>query len=246
MSPLQWALLILAALAVIAIYLFSRRDRRALDSRHRDDAPEEPLLPPGRARQLDIFGNAEAASGQFDEYGVSRPRRVEPHLDGSDDEPVAPLHAPMPPLAARKPTAAKAPGQKIVSLLIAERSGGQILGPELHAALAAQGLQYGAKQIYHRLHGSDIVFSVASLLKPGYLDPDAAETFSTLGLTIFMVLPGPVKAADAVRDMIGCAEHLAEALNAEVYDSHRQIFTPSSARSLQLEVENWARFNIPI
>lgn len=256
MSPLQWALLILAAVAVIAIYLFSRRDRRALDPRYRNDpAPEadEPLLPP-RSRQLDIFGTeppprsggpAGGGTPQFDEFGVSRPRRVDPQFDTL---PTMPPPA-TPPAALRKAPSVKtsaAAGQKIVSLLIAARSGGLIHGDGLHAALAAQGLQYGAKQIYHRLHGEEIVFSVASLLKPGFLDPAAAENFATPGLTVFMVLPGPMKAVDAVREMIDCALHLAESLEADVFDSHRQSFTAASARTLQHEVENWARFNIPI
>ena len=49
MSPLQWALLIFAVIAVIAVYVLSRRDRRAMSV---DDEPE--ATP--RSRQLDIFG----------------------------------------------------------------------------------------------------------------------------------------------------------------------------------------------
>jgi cell division protein ZipA len=94
------------------------------------------------------------------------------------------------------------------------------------------------------MHGGTAVFSVASLLKPGVLDP-AANGFSTPGLTLFMVLPGPVKASDAIRDMIGTAEKLARALNAEVFDSKRNPLTPSGARALQQEVEAWARARAP-
>lgn len=240
MSPLQWALLIFAVLAVIAIYLFSRRDRRALDSR--DDDGGSPLLPPARERQLDIFG---AEGQQFDEFGVGKPRRVEPKIEPGlgMPPPVVPAAGPAPPPPRTAPTADRAPQQKIVSLLIAEREGTQIQGVELHQALAAQGLEYGARQIYHRLANGEPVFSVASLLKPGHLDPALAEEFTTPGLTLFMVLPGPVRGSDAIRDMISTAEKLARSLNAEVFDSKRQSFTPSSARSLQLEVDTWARNN---
>ncbi len=249
MSPLQWALLILAVLAVIAIYLFSRRDRRALDQLSPDESAD-PLMPHARERQLDIFG---ADGQQFDEFGVGRPRRVEPRIEPNTDEstpviptvgpaagPVMDRPAPMP----RAPGGDKVRSQKIISLLIAEREGTQILGQQLHDALQTQNLEFGARQIYHRLHDNEPVFSVASLLKPGHLDPAMADTFTTPGLTLFMVLPGPVKPADAIRDMISTADRLAQALNAEVFDARRQSFTPTSARGLQLEVEAWARLNL--
>jgi len=241
MSPLQWALLIFAVLAVIAIYLFSRRDRRALD--RTDPAEDSPLLPPARERQLDIFG---AEGQQFDEFGVGKPRKVEVKMEpelGAAPHVVSapgPTASPAPRVA---PTADKPPSQKIVSLLIAEREGTQIHGIDLHQALAAQGLEFGARQIYHRLSKGEPVFSVASLIKPGHLDPAAAANFTTPGLTLFMVLPGPVRGSDAIRDMIATADKLARALNAEVFDSKKLSFTPSSARSLQLEVDAWARAN---
>ncbi len=251
MSPLQWALLIFAVIAVIAIYVLSRRDRRAMNADA--DAPGAGLGVSARERQLDIFG---AEGQQFDEFGVGKARRVEPRFGdtaGSGEVPPPPrgpsagpvpsvavtASAPAPAVTAAKPVM---PGpQKIVSLLIAQREGQAILGHDLHEALEAQGLQFGARLIYHRMLGSEAVFSVASLLKPGHLDPAVAGTFATPGLTLFMVLPGPVRAPDAIRDMIGTAERLATALGADVFDARKQPFSPSSARALQQEVEAWAR-----
>jgi len=46
MSPLQWALLIFGVVAVVAVYLYSRRDRRAMEG---SNEPEEPLLPPAKS-----------------------------------------------------------------------------------------------------------------------------------------------------------------------------------------------------
>lgn len=242
MSPLQWALLIFAVLAVVAIWWFSRRDKRALDQWQGENG-DDPLLAKPGSRQLDIFGGV---SQQFDEFGVGKPRRVEPKLD-LDGLPVADTSSPAPAAPVAEPRADRRidrpASQKIVSLLIADPQGQAIAGPQIHAALAAEGLEYGARQIYHRMAGDEAVFSVASLLKPGVLDPGAAAEFATPGLTLFMVLPGPVKPGDAIRDMIATAERLATALGAEVYDARRQSFTPSSARSLQLEVEAWARLN---
>lgn len=257
MSPLQWALLIFAVIAVIAVYVLSRRDRRAMSL----DVPPEPSSP--RSRQLDIFG---AEGQQFDEFGVGKPRKVEPRFGQPADADAEPSPAPVPargptlnpaavpkPVEAAKPAAAAAAPvadrkpqvQKIVSLLVAQPTGQPMSGVELHAALAGQRLSFGARQIYHRISRNEIVFSVASLLKPGHLDPAMAEDFETPGLTLFIVLPGPVRAADAIRDMIATAERLATALGAEVYDAKKQPFTPSSARELQQDIESWARQHLP-
>ncbi|MBA4287053.1 MAG: hypothetical protein C0434_16150 [Xanthomonadaceae bacterium] len=256
MSPLQWALLIFAVIAVVAVYVLSRRDRRAMNL---EDPPESTP----RARQLDIFG---AEGQQFDEFGVGKPRKLEPRFDqAGDGDALAPAPTPVPvrgptlnPAAIPKPAVEARPVpsvasvadskpqvQKIVSLLIAQPTGQPISGVELHAALIGQRLSFGARQIYHRTLRNEIVFSVASLLKPGHLDPALAEDFQTPGLTLFMVLPGPVRAADAIRDMISTADRLALALGAEVYDAKKQVFTPSSARELQQDIESWARQHLP-
>ncbi|MBL6751155.1 MAG: cell division protein ZipA C-terminal FtsZ-binding domain-containing protein [Nevskia sp.] len=246
MTPLQWALLIFGAVAVIAVYLYSRRDRRAMDSWNPSE-PSEPLVPPVRERQLDIFA---PAGQQFDEFGVGKPRRIAPALGEAaddaaqeDDAPAvdAPARAAAAPPQPAKP--ARPQSEKIVSLLIAEREGTHILGGQIHEALRAQGLEFGARQIYHRLLDDEPVFSVASLLKPGVLDPAAADSFSTPGLTMFMVLPGPQQPAVAIRDMLATADRLARALNAQVYDSKRKPLSQGAARNLQLEVETWADAN---
>lgn len=245
MTPLQWALLIFGAVAVIAVYLYSRRDRRAMDSWNPSE-PSEPLVPPVRERQLDIFA---PAGQQFDEFGVGKPRRIAPAVgeaadEAAQDEAPAAADAPARPAPTPKPAKPARPqSEKIVSLLIAEREGTHILGGQIHEALRAQGLEYGARQIYHRLLDDEPVFSVASLLKPGVLDPEAADTFSTPGLTVFMVLPGPEQPAVAIRDMLATADRLARALNAQVYDSKRKPLTQGAARNLQLEVETWADAN---
>lgn len=208
---------------------------------------------------------------QYDEFGVGRPRRrTMPSLDASpanDARPAAPAPPPVAPAAkpgsvppwvrsapsaapnsapsasasATPPTAAPKVEQKIVALLIVERDGGVISGTRLHAALSAQGLVYGAKQIYHRQVRNESVFAVASLTKPGMLVPDEAAQFSTPGLSTFMVLPGPVKPLNALHDMLATTQALARALNAEVYDAKKQPLSSETMRALQADVEAWAR-----
>jgi cell division protein ZipA len=249
MSVLQWALLIVGAAAVIAIYVMSRRANRLPEDWAPPavrGAPRAPGLPGApRTDQLEMFGQGQRGS-EFDEFGVGRPRkRVEPGFETPAQPPPTDLFGqPVAAPAAPTPRPAKKPvEEKIITLLIAEREGTAIFGPKIHLALQAHGLQFGEHRIYHRMQAGKALFSVASLIKPGVLDPAEQQGFSTPGLTMFMLLPGPGKPQAALQDMIGTAQALANALNAEVFDVSRQPFSVETARQLQADVEAWAQRN---
>jgi len=300
MSALQWALLVLSVVIIVAIVAMSRRERPPRIEDDRDDEPNE--TKPEGSPQLDIFAaqppreDVEAGSPGFDEFGVGKARRRQAPLLLDDDydmpppAPPAPADAPRPLLgdldstplpqsqaplvpepvlddddalpeldevpadeprtapaflrsasaAAPTPEPAPAPrNERIVTLLIASGDGTPILGPKIHTALKSQGLQFGTKQIYHRMAGERPVFSVASLVKPGLLVPEDAQRFSTPGLSVFMVLPGPVQPVVAMQDMMTTAQALGRALNAEVFDSRKQPLTAEVMRELQNDVEAW-------
>jgi cell division protein ZipA len=237
MSPTQWALLIVGAFAVIAIYWFSRRERPGT-RRRRSEAPVKAVKLPGASPaagsdQMDMFSRF----GEFDEFGVGKPRkRVAPDLGGATPSTAG---------AGAGPGAAAAPvaQEKIVALLIAEREGTAIFGERIHAALHGQGLHFGERKIYHRMRGSAPVFSVASLIKPGHLDPAERKAFSTPGLSVFMVLPGPTAPEEAIADMFLTARALARELNADVYDSNRELLTAAAESAIVADVKAWARLS---
>lgn len=231
MSPLQWALLAVGAIAVIAIYLYSRREQTASKPRSTPSTAAPAKMPPiPAADQMDMFSR----QGEFDEFGVGKPRkRVAPSLPESAEPAAGEQAAP--------DAAPAAVEERLVAVLIAEREGTAIFGPKIHAALRAQGLQFGDRKIYHRIDAGQPVFSVASLIKPGHLDPAEQQTFSTPGLSVFMVLPGPMPAETAIGDMLGTARALAQQLNAEVFDSHRELLTPLAEKALIAEIKAWSR-----
>lgn len=183
----------------------------------KNGAPATPVVPPPPAPVVPPPAASKPAAPRIEP-------KPEPRLE---PKPAAPVAAAVP--------------QKIVSLLLVERDGGAITGAKLHPALNAQGLQFGAKQIYHRLARNEAVFSVASLVKPGVLLPEAADQFSTRGLQVFMVLPGPVKPLTALHDMLATTQSLARALNADVFDGSKQPLSSEAMRALQADVEGWAK-----
>ncbi|MGH8482660.1 MAG: cell division protein ZipA C-terminal FtsZ-binding domain-containing protein, partial [Nevskiaceae bacterium] len=150
--------------------------------------------------------------------------------------------APRTPPTVAPTLAAPAVPEKVIGLYIAEHEGTNILGPKIHNALRDRGLRFGARRIYHRFDGEHAVFSVASLVKPGALDPAEAEGFATPGLSVFMQLPGPVRPVAAFQDMLDTARGLARALHAELYDTEQRApLTPERERTLHEQVEEWAR-----
>lgn len=234
MSALQWALLLLGVGIAVLLVLTNRREKKA---RERAATPAAPpasrdwgMEPSPMTAPLDAAARPEvkplSPSQLFDEHGVGKPRkRTAPEVSPAPGGP-----------------AAEAVPTKVVGLYIAEHEGTNILGPKIHAALQERGLRYGLKRIYHRYEGEQPVFSVASLVKPGALDPIEAEGFATPGLSVFMVLPGPARPVAAFQDMLDTARGLARALNAELYDSEQRApLTLERERALHEQVEDWAR-----
>lgn len=263
MSSLQWALLLLGVAIALALVVTSIRDKRArnkpaapppkrmtgsdweppaagelsgTDTTIRRAAPLQvtqsvPVAAPApRAAPRPVPAAVESAQREsFDEFGVGKPRRrVAPEMPG----------------AASAPAATPAVSPQLFGLYIAEYEGTNILGPKIHAALAQSGLKYGHKKIYHRYEGDTVQFSVASLVKPGSLDPAEAEGFATPGLSVFLVLPGPSRPVEAINTMLDTARALAKALNAEVFDSEQKAaLTPSRELELRGQVEEWVKRN---
>lgn len=276
MGELQWALLIVCAVLVVALYVFSRRGKNAEGEGAEPDAPDQPAT-----QQMDLLTRADPA---YDEFGVGRPRPrglaaqadpgtsrpmtsappkpsaasllrpssgasapgLLPAAPGSATRSAPSLQpaaaAPTPAAAAAAAAVAKpaaGPG-KLIALLVAPVEETDILGVQLHQALNAQGLKFGAGELYHRMIGGQIVYSVASLIRPGKLVPAEAGTFSTKGLTVILNLPGPVSAAAAFDDMIGTTRALAAALKSEIFDARRERLTDAVVADLRSEVKEWA------
>ena len=88
--------------------------------------------------------------------------------------------------------------------------------------------------IFHRM-GADAkpMFSVANMVEPGSFDPETIHELITPGITFFMQLPVFESAYDALTEMLQCAYHVSEILDADLCDKRRELLTESEAEKLR-------------
>lgn len=133
-----------------------------------------------------------------------------------------------------RPKRAPAGEEKLFIVHVTSRDGSFFDGPDIHAVLGEQKLKFGMHNIYHRItevNGvPDSVYSVANMLKPGFLDPVEQDHLSTPGLTMFLQLPGPIDGVKAARDLLETAGALAERLGGEVLDDKRSLLKAQTAQ----------------
>ena len=176
-------------------------------------------------------------------------RRDPPTLKESNLPDIAPDIADslaMPPVYGQN-VAHKAPGiapintdprseQLILALHVACRDQNGFAGAEVLAALQSAGLRYGQFHVFHRLKNDDTtqsVFSVANMLEPGVLDPEALSKMRLPGVTLFLLLPGPQNGVAACADMLATARTLARQLDGDVLDENRCILTTQTAQCIR-------------
>ncbi len=133
-----------------------------------------------------------------------------------------------------KPRRAPAGEEEVFILHVASPDGRFFDGPDVHAALDAEGLKFGLNDVYHRVTDAngvlESVFGVANMLKPGTLDPVEQDHLSTPGLTLFLILPGPIEGARGMRDMMETANAIAQRLGGEVLDDKRSLLKAQTAQ----------------
>jgi cell division protein ZipA len=264
MSFMQWVVLVAAVAVVVALYLRMRRARE-------DDPWKKPSGRAGDAPDYDQLAGGQGESASTPDatgaYIVGEPRvvggdsgaRVEPELPPAsaqmekgwenfkaarDDEQLK-LDIPIGGKRVQRPPAAPPGQEKIIVLHVAAPEGEKFTGPAVHSNLQLCRLQFGMRDVYHRITEAngvpEAVFSVASMVKPGFLDPGQAQDFTTPGLTLFMVMPGPVEGVHAFHDMLETAKQLAQRLGGDVLDDKRTLLTHQTEQYLHDEIAETER-----
>lgn len=204
MDGLRWLLLLFGLLVIVAVYLYSRRER---------------------ARKSTA---AAAPAG----------RRVEPSFERL---PEGPEDAAAAESGAEPADADEGPklAEKIVTVRLVAKHHGAFAGDELALTLRGIGMRHGKFGIFHRYDGEDenrIVFSAASLVEPGSFDLADLEAQRIPGISLFMVLPGPLDGAQAYDLMVAAGRALSKSLNAELLDETGSTFSIQRERYLREEI----------
>lgn len=208
MDGLRWLLLLFGLVVVTGVYFYTRYQRQKAD-----DSPQQ-----------DLFAERVEPS-------LARPRS-EPLISGEpadeDEPPEADDDEPAPP-----------PKQKIVTLRIIARNSGAFAGDELVLSLRGIGLRHGRFGIFHRHEGNDeeqVIFSAASLVEPGSFDMENIKDQEIPGISLFMVLPGPVEGSQGFDLLMAAARALSQSLNAELLDESGSTLSIQRERYMREEI----------
>lgn len=209
MDGLRWVLLIFGALIIVGVLLYSRRERQKSEER---PTKADRQLPDLDVRRFEpsIGGDVERADG---ETGAN---------PGAGPEGEA------------EPTP-----QKIVTLRIVAGDKEPFAGDELVLSLRGIGMRHGRFGIFHRYDGNDedrVIFSAASLVEPGSFDLENIKEQKIPGISLFMVLPGPIDGAEAFDLMMAASRTLTQSLNAELLDESGSTLSIQRERYLREEI----------
>ncbi|HUF20952.1 MAG TPA: cell division protein ZipA [Burkholderiales bacterium] len=217
MDGLRWLLLLFGLLVVVGVYLYSRRER---------DKQREPLRPERPSRVEPSLNGASATSDvelQEEQYSV---------IDDADlDAESVPVTEPADPLTS--------PKQKIVTMRLVAKKHGAFAGDDLVLNLRGVGMRHGKFGIFHRYHGDDerkVIFSAASLIEPGSFDLENIKNQKIPGISLFMVLPGPLDGCKAFDLMMEAGRSVAKALHAELLDESGSTLSIQRERYLREEI----------
>jgi len=209
MEDLRWLLLVAGVVVIAAIYIVGRRSSD------------------------DDTGDELSATGE----------RYVPPLD-EDDEP-EPIETPViddaEPIYAESEEPPVAAPQKIVTVRVVarDRENGLFKGDDLVLALRGIGMRHGKFGIFHRLDGDDddaTIFSAASLIEPGSFDLANIRDQQIPGISLFLVLPGPVEGAKAFDMLMEAARALTQGLDGELLDESGSTLSIQRERFMREEI----------
>jgi len=216
MEDLRWLLLIFGLLVIAGVYLYGRKEKKSSDTKPASTDRVEPSL---------------NSSEQDDEL----PRDSEDDIndasvENSDDE----------------PTQQESP-QKIVTVRIVAHEEASFAGDELVLSMRGIGLQHGEFGIFHRLDGNEegrTIFSAASLIEPGSFDLQNIKGQEIPGISLFLVLPGPVECIEAFDMMLAAARILTQSLSGELLDESGSTLSIQRERYLREEIIQFQHSNL--
>ena len=256
MDLLRWILLVIGALIVIGVYLWSRRGAREQENLfvrsepgvgNQDDEFDPLFAPPSKYKVPPP--NLSKDDGEPDLEAMHRElSSLQELLKAEEADRARAEMITQPGVADKASHAAPAPvaEDKVVALYLVAQSQQVFSGADVDAALREVGLQYDNElHIYNRYpngaNSGTSVFGVANLVEPGTLELAAMAETGTPGLTLFLQLPGPLRPLQAFDLFATTAQQLATRLNGELRDKTRSTLSRQTLEHLRDDIQQFER-----
>jgi len=251
MENIRLILLLIGAVIVLGIYVFSRMQGQwHWPGFPRRSKPRKSRLRRNSLPEIDELDAGVGFEREFNDEFAADIDRVGLQIPG---DPLEQAGEPAPGTTVIRARTVRTPEQKpgapenkppanerIFTLFVMAPKGVPFRGPMLLGAFDDAQLDYGDMQIFHRsevVDGRELhLFSAANIKEPGIFDLAAMENFSTEGIVLFLqVLPG-VDAVRAFDAMVESANILAEELGGTVCDATRSALTKQTISHMREEV----------
>ena len=219
MDGLRWLLLFFGLLVIAGVYVYSRREK---------SEPEDEAEPPKVRREPTL----DSGASEPDESETGVPDEV-PTIGEEETS---------------EPQVEDAP-QKIVTLRLIGHEKKEFKGDELILSMRGIGLRHGKFGIFHRYDGNDesrTIFSAASLVEPGSFDLANIKDQQIPGISLFLVIPGPIDGVEAFDMMMSAARALAQTLDGELLDESGSTLSIQRERYLREEVIQFQHSNLVV
>lgn len=120
--------------------------------------------------------------------------------------------------------------EELITLNIMARVPSVFTGKKLKNAFTDAHLYYGERQIFHRFDNMDgtgeNLFSVLSMVEPGFFELSTLESLETPGITLFFITSTPNHSIYAFELMLRTAKQLALRLEGDLKDDRHRTLTP--------------------
>ena len=217
--------------------------RRPVTAPPRIDVPDLPSMEAMRAESILADADTRHAEGLADDLALPADEaEAKVHADVASPSAVS-TTASTAEAAARPATLDWPPeGERhIVALRIVPAANERLSGRAVRLAITACGFVHGRFGIYHQADGEGrALLSVASLAKPGVLDPINMDFQRLSGINLFTVLPGPLSPGAALDHLLDTARELSQRLPARVQDETGHPLDAERLEDLRERMQNLA------